>query len=277
MKFFILFSGIILFSACTPTKTVEPESSGGAINSSAPYLWSANVFPRNLQISNSFTNAEVTNIQAMTGAWETAVENKKNFFTDTNRTAEVSSPTLDLDGLGDDSVNGIYKIAHWPMELNSGALAVTQIFGRRFNIGSSNEFVRIEHADILINENLYDFRTDDSTSNWSYDLRTVVLHELGHFLGLGHKYGNTVMVPAIGNSSVARAPTGVDTTDIASKYSISLGSGTSSAIVAGPQANYSARKDDPGTQVKIMIELMADGECVHKENGKIISRHSVNR
>jgi hypothetical protein len=212
----------------------------------------------------------------MSDIWESSLENKKNFFTNSDRTPEVSNPNLNLDSLGDDGINGVYKIAHWPMELNSGALAVTQIFGRRFNIGSSNEFVRIEHADVLINDNLYDFRTDDSASGWTYDLRTVVLHELGHFLGLGHKYGSSIMIPAINSTAVARAPTNGDISDIAQKYSISLGS-AASAIVSAPSVKYIESKNDPGQEIKIMIELMKDGECVHKVNGKIISHHSSRR
>lgn len=271
MKPAIILFSLTFLASCVPTKTVESEVNGGNINVSAPYLWSSLAFPRNLKISDDFTASEVTNIQAMTAAWETSVEDKKNFFTDTDRTAEVSSSSLDLDSLGDDGVNGVYKITSWPMELSAGALAVTQIFGRRYNVGSSSEFVRIEHADILLNENLYDFRTGDTGVSGSFDLRTVILHELGHFLGLSHKYGNTVMIPSIGTSTVSRAPTGVDALDIADKYGITLGSGSSSAMAAGPQRTYVPQ--DSGEKVKIMIELMADGECVHKENGAVIQRH----
>ncbi len=274
MKSLLIFLiGLFIASSCTPTKTVESEVGSGNINVDAPYLWSSQAFPRNLKISSDFSAAEVSNIQAMSNAWETAVENKKNFFTNTERTPEVSSNNMDLDDLGDDDVNGVYKITHWPLELNSGALAVTQLFGRRYNIGDNDEYVRIEHADVLINENLYDFRTVDGAGGGTYDLRTVVLHELGHFLGLSHKYGNTVMVPSIGTGSVARTPTSVDTIDMADKYHLTLGSGSSSAAIGNTRPTYSPR--DGGQKIKIMIELRANGECVHIENGAVIQRHSV--
>lgn len=276
MKRLLTLTTLIILASCQP-KSVESDISSGAINTGAPYLWAGGTFPRDLQISNSFSPAEVSNIRAMSGAWETSVELKKDFFTDTNRTAEVSSPSLNLDSLGDDGVNAVYRIIHWPMELSSGALAVTQLFGRRFNIGSSSEYVRIEHGDILVNEHLYDFRTDDSGAGNTYDLRTVVLHEIGHYLGLQHKYGNTVMIPSVGSTTVNRAPTSVDAVDLAAKYGITLSTGSSSQMVMGANTkkSYAPLNGDQGQQVKIMIELMADGECVHKENGAVSRRHSV--
>ena len=270
---FYVILGLLIASSCTPTKTVESDVGSGNINVDAPYLWSSAAFPRNLKISSDFSTDELANIQAMSDAWETAVENKKNFFTNTERTPEVSSNNLNLDDLGDDDIFGVYKITHWPLELNAGALAVTQLFGRRYNIGDRDEYVRIEHADVLINENLYDFRTADGAGGGTYDLRTVVLHELGHFLGLSHKYGNTVMVPSIGTGSVARTPTSVDTIDLADKYHLTIGSGSSNAAIGNARPRYSPR--DSGQKVKIMIELRADGECVHKENGAVIGRHSI--
>lgn len=276
MKILLSLTTLFLLASCQP-KTVESDIASGAINAGAPYIWANSSFPRDLQISNSFSNAEVTNIRAMSAAWETAVEGKKDFFTDTNRTPEVSAGGMNLDALGDDGINAVYKIIHWPMDLSAGALAVTQLFGRRFNIGSSSEYVRIEHGDILINEHIYDFRTDDSGAGNTYDLRTVILHEMGHYLGLQHKYGNTVMVPSVGTTTVNRAPTSIDAVDVASKYSIALSTGSGSQMVMGANARktYAPIDGDRGQQVKIMIELMADGECVHKENGAVVRRHSV--
>ncbi len=263
-----------------PTKTTDATTTSGNINASAPYLWSAAAFPRNLKISDQFTPDEVSNITTMSSAWETAVENKKNFFdhfaNGVTTITEVSSPTLNMDSLGDDGVEGVYKIVNWPTTLPGSALAVTQLFGRRFNIGAASEFVRIEHADILINEHLYNFRTSNTHANGTFDLRTVLLHEMGHYLGLNHRYGDTVMVPSIGEFSNNRTPTNTDRADIASKYSVILGSGTSSAVVANTvSTKYVPQNNDSGKKIKILIELMADGECVHKEDGAVLQRHRV--
>lgn len=274
MKLALFVLNLAILTSCN-SKPTDAQTTSGNINASAPYMWSATAFPRALKISEAFSTDEVANITAMSSAWETSVENKKNFFEHgTDKAAEISSPSLNMDSLGDDNVEGVYRIVNWPTNLPGSALAVTQLFGRRFNIGSPSEFVRIEHADILINEHLYNFRTGNIHVNGSFDLRTVLLHEMGHYLGLNHKFGDTVMIPSIGEFSNNRSPTNTDTADIAGKYSISLGTGSSSAIVANSSApKYAPMNNDPGKKIRILVELMADGECVHKENGAVIQRH----
>jgi hypothetical protein len=272
MKNVLLLAPLFILMSCQPTKTVEPATSPGDINVTAPYMWGSGDFPRNLKISRSFIAAEVSNIQAMSGAWELAVENKKNFFNNTDRTDEVDSASLNMDDLGDDDVTGIYKIQNWPLSLSGGALAVTQIFGRRYNIGSSNEYVKITHADILINEQDFDFRTGDTGAD-TYDLRTVVLHEMGHFLGLSHNLSttNSVMYPSINENAKKIVPTNIDIGEIVSRYNISLSSAAGAIIANKPV--YKPAPNDAGQEIKIMIELMADGECIHRENGVVIQRH----
>jgi hypothetical protein len=275
MKIALIILNFILLSACVPSKVVEPKATVGKINVEAPYMWSSSAFPTTLLISDQFDTDEVANIQEMSAAWDTAVENKKEFIKHgSSKTAEVSSPDLSLDKLGDDGVIGIYKITNWPNSLPGSALAVTQIFGRRFNTGSSNEYVRIEHADILINNHLYVFRTGNTYVSGTFDFRTVLLHEMGHFLGMPHKSGSTVMVSTIGESTKNQIPTNIDRADLASKYNITLGSGGGSSMVAARE-NYSPNQGDTGQKIKILIELMADGECVHKVDGAISKRHPV--
>jgi hypothetical protein len=81
------------------------------------------------------------------------------------------------------------------------------------------------------------------------------------------------MVPSITSGTNIRTPTNIDATDMADKYSITLGTGTSTAVMAGKRIDYSSSPSDQGQPIKLIIELMADGECVHKENGAVIERH----
>ena len=278
MKLALLILNLMILMSCVANKTTDATTSSGNINASAPYMWSGDALPRTLKISDQFSEDEVNNIKAMSTAWESSVQNKKNFFEHgATYTTEISSLSLDMDALGDDGVEGIYKIANWPTVLPGSALAVTQIFGRRFNVGSQSEYVRIEHADILVNDHLYNFRTGSAYVGNSFDLRTVLLHEMGHYLGLNHKYGDTVMVPSIGEYSVAHSPTNTDIADMAQKYSITLGTGLASTIVSqSSQQQYVPLNNDQGKKIKILIELMVEGECVHKEDGAVIQRHPAN-
>lgn len=272
MKPALLFAIILSTAACVPSTDVK-ESSPGNINRDAPYEWNL-TGSLDLKISESFSEAERLNITSMSNAWTVAVESKQTFFTHSEFTTEKSSAELNLDTLGEDNILGIYKITHWPSSLPSSALAVTQLFGRRYNIGTPEEYVGLEHADILINENIYNFRTGDEHVSGTFDFRTVVLHELGHFLGLQHKEGDSVMIPAIGEYTKKVTPTYIDSRDIAAKYNISLSSsGTQQLIAKKAQTFFRPKNGDPGKQVKIIMELRADGECIHKENGAIIGRH----
>lgn len=267
----------ILFSGCI-AKPVTKETTSGSINSSAPYMWGDQNFPKTLQISSDFSAAEVTNFTDMATAWELALENKVNFFDFGARTPEISSSVNNLDSLYD-GVMGIYKTTSWPVDVSASALAVTQIFGRRHNVGSSSEYVSIEHADILINYDIHSFDTVDSGPG--YDLRTVVLHEMGHFLGLQHRASSyprsdSVMYPSIYSYETKRAPKSVDTADLAYKYSVSLSTAlaSSGAIVSDSVLPKYVPKDI-GENVKILIELNRNGECIHKENGAEVRRHQI--
>ena len=258
-----------------PSKEVVTTSA----NSSAPYKWSNLSTPKEISIASSFTADEVTNIVEMSDAWKSAL-GEKEFFIYSDRTPEITNSISSMDSLLDD-VMGVYKTTHWPPSLYRSALAVTQIFARRYNIGSDSEFVKIEHADILVNYDNHRFDTTDSGPN--YDLRTVILHEMGHFLGLNHKSEKSdknasVMYPSITSDVNKRFPKDIDIADIASKYNISLSSGvspTARAMVRRPSVKYEADPQDPGVMVKILFELRADGECEHKMDGAIYERHHI--
>jgi hypothetical protein len=280
MRLFFLYSIVLFLIGCN--KSSKQQSVAPAnINTEAPYLWANYTTPKTLKISNDFYDDEVQNITDMTDEWELVLENKKNFFTIGARINETTNDLGSLDQLYDNTL-GIYKTMNWPNELPGSALAVTQVFGRRYNTGTASEFVNIEHADILINDDIHDFDTTDTGIN--YDLRTVILHELGHFLGLQHKAlsynrASSIMYPSITSSEYKRSPLPIDISDMAEKYQISLSSGGAGMAMSVGRARprYQIPSKSSGEPVKILLELHADGSCVHRWNGLIKRIHSLEK
>lgn len=83
------------------------------------------------------------------------------------------------------------------------------------------------------------------------------------------------MRPSIGENSNNRAPTSLDSAYLSDKYALNLDITLSNKVMAANKPNYSPNQGDAGKLIKIQIELMADGECVHNENGAVTGRHSV--
>lgn len=274
MRTTLFIFGLIFLASCNQSET--GSVSRGNINAEAPYLWTSS-FPKQLQISAAFNSrpADVTSIQTVGNAWSTAVENKKTFFSYSTGATEKTIGLGSTSALND-GIFGIYKAVTWPYPDYPDALAVTQIFAFRYNVGSSSEYVDIQEADIIMNYQNFNF--DDPSITYDYDLQTVMLHEMGHFLGLSHKSkfsnrNDSVMFPSIFNYEIKQTPKLVDVGDIASKYGVTLsGSGGASSIV-GSSKIY--EPNGPGTAVRIILELRANGDCVHYEDGAEILRHRI--
>lgn len=273
MRTTLFIFALFFLASCNQSET--GSVSRGNINAEAPYLWTSS-FPKQLQISAAFNTrpADITSIQEVGNAWSTAVENKKTFFSYSTGATEKTTGLSSTSALND-GIFGVYKATTWPYPDYPDALAVTQIFAYRYNVGSSSEYVDIQEADIIMN--YQNFHFDDPAVTYDYDLRTVMLHEMGHFLGLSHKSKfsdrtQSVMYPSIYNYEIKQTPKLVDVGDIASKYKVTL-SGSGSSAMKGESINYEPK--GPGVAVKIILELKASGDCVHYEDGAEILRHRI--
>ena len=167
-----------------------------------------------------------------------------------------------------DGEMGIYYHSTWFDNVSSSALAITQFFGVRRNADTVNEYIELSHADIIFNFSDFSFSTDPSDAT-SYDYHSVLLHELGHFLGLNHtSTGPSVMLPFLGISDSNRAPKAADITNITHNYTVVGASGLVSAAVIAPSPNE-------GQTVRGLIELRSNGECIHHLNDEIVHSHHI--
>lgn len=248
---------VVLMTGCDSAVNSELSSGssrGSTAASSLPTRWSsASVFPLNIQMSTDFSNEEISAISDSADVWSEEQGNGADFFA---QTTENISPKSNLDSYND-SVFGIYKIFSWPSELPSGALAVTQIRGLQ-----RSSSIQITHADILVNYDFFDFTTDGA---WGYDLQTVLVHELGHFLGLGHENSSTsesVMFPSIGRFTVNQTPHDNDIDNLSAKYGLTRSASNNRGISNGIN-------NEEGTPITITFELHANNKEVVRINGVI--------
>jgi len=197
-KWTLLFLILFVCSSCLEMEPKQASSSSSLPPTDyekATIRWSNELVSTNnlnLKVSSAFSDQEKSDIVEIINTWNHA--HKDLSFL--NEAPEVT-PNLNTNDLNAyrDSVQGIYKSYSWFEELSSAALGVTQFYATRRNVGMDNEYLEILHADIILNYKDYNF--DSSDKNFSgYDLYSVILHEMGHFLGLKHsRHIEDVMTP----------------------------------------------------------------------------------
>ena len=163
---------------------------------------------------------------------------------------------------------GIYWHSTWFNNISESVLAITTFRGVRRQSGTANEWVELLHADIVVNGR-HSFSTD-SLEN-TYHLPSVLLHELGHFIGLVHQFDGrpAVMAPSLSRLDSYDTPFVADDEALQNIYSSSV-SGLESAKGVLPK-----RPKKEGQIVEGWIELHTDGECRHYQNGRLVGKHSI--
>ena len=207
-------------------------------------------------------------IEQMMHIWNESTSVYDFFVEGDLRTANKTYSSLS--SFKNDGEMGIYRADSWFSDVSSTALAITQTFGFRRNAGTSSEYVELIHADIIVNYDNFSFGINGSST--VFDLKTVILHELGHFLGLKHNDDTTsIMYPSLGRGEVKRSLNTTDISGIRSLYNASSLTAKSNAQKTG----FASKVVNPGEgeEITTVIELRADGECVHYENGKVVHRH----
>lgn len=109
----------------------------------------------------------------------------------------------------DDGVSGIYKQNDWG-DISSTSLAECVV-------ETSGGY--IINSDIHFNYANFTFATTDTFPGWQFDLESVALHEMGHFLGLSHSENpEDVMYPSIASGIKKRSLSSGDIEAVLLKY-----------------------------------------------------------
>lgn len=110
---------------------------------------------------------------------------------------------------GQDGANVIYFMNNWELD-RSNEQARTTVFWA----GS-----KIFEADLRINGRDFDYFTGSTPVAGKVDLQSLVLHELGHVLGLAHsESGGSVMAKSLPNAYLRRTPTSSDVSNMKCEY-----------------------------------------------------------
>ncbi len=275
--FLILILQFII--SCRQSGTESLSSSGAPALSRSCNIgkWDNVFLPLNLKISSDFngdfTNADLVNglnpLEQMAKAWNDAVSTGPQLLQLPFETTSSTGPSS-LNGFRDNEL-GIYKSFNWFSNISSNALAVTQFYGILNSNGNLGTYINLTHADIIINYRDFSPALYNSGNPFiEYDLPTIVLHEMGHFLGLCHEYyADSIMAPYyFSNQSELKS---FDSHKIKELY---LNNRNYSSFSAKGNNFQNALVAPIGTEVKGIIELNANGHCRHFINDKLVYEHN---
>lgn len=267
---------LALFISC------KKQESGSQSSSSSPNFqgsctigkWTGGL-PLDLKMSDDFIAdygsvpaGQQNPLEQMAQVWNSAVSPGKTLF----KLPFVGTTNRGYSALNSfhDNEYGIYKSMNWFSGVSSSALAITQYFGTVRSDSGLGTYIDLSEADIIFNYR--DFRNDFvfNGNPFYYDVPTVLLHEMGHFLGLCHESLHTsIMAPYY--SSTQRTLKTWDSNKIQGLY---LNNQNITAISA--KSSINAMTIPEGTIVKGIIELNANGLCRHYLNGKVVYEHTAN-
>ena len=234
-------------------------------SSSTPIIWTSGI-NSGLTVAVSEDFADSTKVDEMMTVWNESTNTYTFFATPTTTTTNKNYTELSN---YNDGEMGIYKISSWFSGISNFALAITQFFGVRRNVGTADEYLELIHADIMFNYENYGTAFDNGT----YDFQSVALHELGHFIGFQHWTSDpSVMYPSLSPNTIKRSLYTYDVNKVYSNYSVSSQHAQESQVLGFASVDRKPAASE-GNVINGIIELRANGECLHYIDGRLIKKH----
>jgi predicted Zn-dependent protease len=272
-----LFTAILLtttlFVSCkketTTTRSVASLNGGGKCLIGR---WPNVALPLTIKMSPEFTgdynNSHLVGglnpLEQMAQVWNTSVAPKILITTPFPVAAATGFAATNS---FNDSEIGIYKSHTWFSNVKS-ALAITQFYGNIQETAGLGRHIGLTHADIIVNYR--DYGSNITMTNhpmFEFDLPTIMLHEFGHLLGMCHQTEeDSIMNPYY--ITTRRSLEAYDVEHVNDIYVDGIISGLTTT-------NTNALSAPVGSKVSGVIELHADGKCVHYMNGKKTTEHQV--
>lgn len=269
LKFIVIPYAAVTLVSCQAqeSNSTSALSTTPSSSSNTSMRWNASRLPLRVSVASDFdlTEKDSSNhnlMQQMQSNWNDA-DSGRTYF---NVSSEFTTTNKEYSALEDylDSEIGIYRSSGWFSFIGDGVLAITSFLAE--DRGSYREML---HGDIILNDKVFFFTNDTTDNSSAYDLPSVMIHELGHLLGLKHTTSSTtpsVMQPSLGRHDVQRSLQAYDSLAITELYDASFALTASNgalAITAGDEPRY----------IQGYMELRADGSCRHYENGLLIDVH----
>ncbi|MCB9092608.1 MAG: matrixin family metalloprotease [Halobacteriovoraceae bacterium] len=234
------------------------------------------LLPIKYHIAEDFSEDEVDGIMDVKQSWQAADALGVKFF-DKNILIDENIDEND-DRAYQDTTVGIYLRRSWENH-PSNALAVT-IYQKKGLFDDDGKLISsvMFNPDILFNYKDHEFTTDPANVS-ATDFQSVLVHEMGHLLGLQHVQSTkeTVMFPSISPGEILREPQEIDKShlyhnykayqDFSREYGYMVSGNQKGIVTQGTSLPSGFRF---GKTENVAIYLMKDGTCVHKVNGKVV-------
>ena len=164
------------------------------------YSWKQNQLPLKLKFDHDYHGEHKHIIRDAFDSWNYASDKELLKFGGLLKNQNFDN--LEDYYLKDERNFGIYTSTKKVNGLTNQTLAITQIIAKKTNTSDSFVNYEIIHADIIINA--YDFTFSINQEPNTHDLQSVILHELGHFLGIvEHSQSkDSVMFPTLAKEQV---------------------------------------------------------------------------